>query len=401
MSNRISTGMMFNQSVTAMLGKQAKISQLEQQLATGKRLVTAADDPVASGTAVNLDRALAELEQFGKNANNVQNRLSLQENALAQAGDLMARVNDLTIQANSSALTTDDRKAIASELDALHESLLSLANSTDGSGRYLFAGTADDSAPFSVVNGKVVYNGDQTQRQVEVAADTRISDALPGSEIFMRIRTGDGAVDAHAAASNTGTGLVLDYGRDASSGAWTGEQYSVAFTAADSYEVRDGDGTLVKTGTYTAGESIGFGGLNMRLEGAPAAGDSFQIGASVNKDVFSTLTDLVNALNTDPVTAADKAALQNTLQSSMRDISRASAKMIDARASGGAQLAAIDNAAELRASNEITLKTTLSSLRDLDYAQAIGQYQLEQAALQAAQTIFTQMQGMSLFNKLG
>jgi flagellar hook-associated protein 3 FlgL len=401
MSNRISTGMMFNQSVTAMLGKQAKISQLEQQLATGKRLVTAADDPVASGTAVNLDRALAELEQFGKNANNVQNRLSLQENALAQAGDLMARVNDLTIQANSSALTTDDRKAIASELNALHESLLSLANSTDGSGRYLFAGTADDSAPFSVVNGKVVYNGDQTQRQVEVAADTRISDALPGSEIFMRIRTGDGAVDAHAATSNTGTGLVLDYGRDASSGTWAGEQYSVAFIAADSYEVRDGDGTLVKTGTYTAGESIGFGGLNMRLEGTPAAGDSFQIGASVNKDVFSTLTDLVNALNTDPVTAADKAALQNTLQSSMRDISRASAKMIDARASGGAQLAAIDNAAELRASNEITLKTTLSSLRDLDYAQAIGQYQLEQAALQAAQTIFTQMQGMSLFNKLG
>ncbi len=401
MSNRISTGMMFNQSVTAMLGKQAKISQLEQQLATGKRLVTAADDPVASGTAVNLDRALAELEQFGKNANNVQNRLSLQENALAQAGDLMARVNDLTIQANSSALTTDDRKAIASELNALHESLLSLANSTDGSGRYLFAGTADDSAPFSVVNGKVVYNGDQTQRQVEVAADTRISDALPGSEIFMRIRTGDGAVDAHAATSNTGTGLVLDYGRDASSGTWTGEQYSVAFIAADSYEVRDGDGTLVKTGTYTAGESIGFGGLNIRLEGTPAAGDSFQIGASVNKDVFSTLTDLVNALNTDPVTAADKAALQNTLQSSMRDISRASAKMIDARASGGAQLAAIDNAAELRASNEITLKTTLSSLRDLDYAQAIGQYQLEQAALQAAQTIFTQMQGMSLFNKLG
>jgi flagellar hook-associated protein 3 FlgL len=401
MSNRISTGMMFNQSVNNMLGKQAKISQLEQQLATGKRLVTAADDPVASGTAVNLDRALAELEQFGKNANNVQNRLGLQENVLAQAGELMARVNDLTIQANSSALTTDDRKAIASELKSLHDSLLSLSNSTDGTGRYLFAGTADDSAPFSVVNGKVVYNGDQTQRQVEVAADTLVSDTLPGSEIFMRIRTGNGAVDAHAAASNTGTGLVLDYGRDASSGTWAGEQYSVAFTAADTYEVRDSDGTLVKTGTYTAGESIGFGGLNMRLEGAPAAGDSFQIGASVNKDVFSTLADLVNALNTDPVTAADKVALQNTLQSSMRDISQASAKMIDARASGGAQLAAIDNAAELRASNEITLKSTLSSLRDLDYAQAIGQYQLEQAALQAAQTIFTQMQGMSLFNKLG
>ncbi|KLD76226.1 flagellar hook protein FlgL, partial [Xanthomonas hyacinthi DSM 19077] len=138
-SNRISTGMMFSQSVNNMLGKQAKISHLEQQLATGQRLVTAADDPVASGTAVNLDRAVAELERFGQNANNVQNRLGLQENALSQAGDLMARVNELTVEANSSALTTDDRKAIASELKSLHASLLSLSNSTDGSGRYLFA----------------------------------------------------------------------------------------------------------------------------------------------------------------------------------------------------------------------------------------------------------------------
>ncbi|MFC6839312.1 flagellar hook-associated protein FlgL [Xanthomonas theicola] len=400
-SNRISTGMMYSQSVNNMLGKQAKISHLEQQLASGKRLVTAADDPVASGTAVNLDRAVAELARFGDNANNIQNRLGLQENALSQTGDLMARVNDLTVQANSSALTNDDRKAIASELKSLHASLLSLSNSTDGSGRYLFGGTADASAPFAVVDGKVVYSGDQTQRSVEVAPDTQVADALPGSEIFMRIRTGDGTVDAHAASGNTGTGLLLNFSRDAGSGSWNGGSYSVAFTAADAYEVRDGSGAVVKTGTYKAGEDISFAGLKMRVDGAPAVGDSFQIGASTNKDVFSTITNLVNALSSDPVTAADKAALQNTLQSSMRDIGQASAKMIDARAAGGAQLAAIDNAAELRASNEVTLKTTLSSLRDLDYADAIGQYQLEQAALKAAQTIFTQMQSMSLFNKLG
>ncbi len=400
MSNRISTGMMFSQSVNNMLGKQAKISHLEQQLATGQRLVTAADDPVASGTAVNLDRAVAELERFGQNANNVQNRLGLQENALSQAGDLMARVNELTVEANSSALTTDNRKAIASELKSLHDSLLSLSNSTDGSGRYLFAGAADDKAPFAVVNGSVVYSGDQTQRSVEVAADTQVADALPGSEIFMRIRTGDGTIDAHAAGTNTGTGLLLDYSRDSGAGGWNGGSYNVAFTATDTYEVRDSTGTVVTTGTYTAGETLSFGGLKMRLDGAPAVGDSFQIGASTTKDVFSTITNLVDALNTDPVTATDKAALQNTLQSSMRDISQASAKMIDARAAGGAQLAALDSAAELRESNEVTLKTTLSSLRDLDYADAIGQYQLEQAALKSAQTIFTQMQSMSLFNMI-
>jgi len=401
MSTRISTSMMYSQSVNQMLGKQAKLSHLQEQLATGKKLVSAADDPVASGTAVNLDRALAELTRFGENANTVQNRLGLQENALSSAGEVMSRVNELVIEANNATMTTDDRKAIASEIKTLKDSLLSLSNSTDGAGRYLFAGTADDSAPFSIVGGQVVYSGDQTQRKVEVAADTQVSDTQPGSEIFMRIRTGDGTVDAHAAGGNTGTGLLLDYGRDASSGSWNGGSYTVSFTAADSYEVLDSGGNVVKTGTYAAGESIGFGGLNMRIDGAPATGDSFQIGASTNKDVFSTLDDLVTALSSDPVTASDKAALTNTLQASMRDISQASSKMIDARAAGGAQLAAIDDAGEVRAANEVTLKTTLSSIRDLDYAQAIGEYQLEQSALSAAQTLFTQMQSMSLFNKLG
>ncbi|WP_045727451.1 flagellar hook-associated protein FlgL [Xanthomonas sp. GPE 39] len=400
MSTRISSGMIFNQSLNTMIDKQARIAHLQEQLSTGQRLVTAADDPVAFGTAVTMDRADAALAQFGQNANIVQNRLNLQENTLSQAGSLMARVNDLTVQANSGALNTSDRKAIASELKSLHDSLLSLSNSTDGSGRYLFGGTADGNPPFSMVNGKAVYNGNQTQRTVEVAPDTKVSDTLPGSEIFMRIRTGDGTVDAHPAAANTGTGLLLDFSRDGSSPGWNGSSYSVVFTDPTTYQVKDSSGTVINSGTYKAGETLNFAGLNMRLDGAPAAGDSFQIGPSTNKDVFSTIDDLVNALNTDPVTATDKATLQNSLQSSMRDISQATSKMSDARASGGAQLAAIDNAGDLRSANDVSLKTSLSSIRDLDYASAISQYQLEQSALKAAQTIFTQMQSMSLFNMI-
>ncbi|MFA4579012.1 flagellar hook-associated protein FlgL, partial [Xanthomonas perforans] len=247
-------------------------------------------------------------------------------------------------------------------------------------------------------NGSVTYNGDQTQKHAEVAPDTVVSDALPGSEIFMRIRTGDGTVDAHANAANTGTGLLLDFSRDASTGSWNGGSYSVQFTAADTYEVRDSTNTVVGTGTYKEGEDINAAGVRMRISGAPAVGDSFQIGASGTKDVFSTIGDLVGALNSDTLTAPQKTAMINTLQSSMRDITQASSKMIDARASGGAQLSAIDNANALLESNEVTLKTSLSSIRDLDYASAIGQYQLEKASLQAAQTIFQQMQSSSLFN---
>ncbi len=399
MSDRISTGMMFSQSVSLMLAKQSKLNHLEQQISTGSKLVSAKDDPVAAGTAVNLDRVIANLDQLEKNASNAQNRLGLQENALAQANDLMSRAVELSIQANSPVPQSSDLKGIVAELKSIQDSLLSLANSRDGSGRYLFGGSSDADAPFLRSNGTVTYNGDQTQRQVEVAPGQLVSDALPGSEIFMRIRTGDGTVDASAAAGNTGSGLLTSISRDGSD-AWNGGALSVRFTDAGdgAYEVLDGSGAVVATGVHASGEDIVAGGVRLRIEGSPAPGDSFDVGASGTRDIFSTLQTLVNALESDPQTPAATAAMQNVLQSSMRDITRASENMIDARAKGGTQLAAIDDAASMRDASSVAVKTTLSTLRDLDYADAIGQYKLENAALQAAQTIFSQMQAMSLFN---
>jgi len=313
---------------------------------------------------------------------------------------MMAHITELTIQANNPALSAADLKSIASELKSVRDGLLSLANSTDGTGRYLFGGTDDADAPFKLSNGVVTYNGDQTQRQVEVAPDTFVKDALPGSEIFLRIRTGDGTLDGSAAGTNTGTGVLTTFGRDPASGNWDGASYTLRFTGPDAYEVVDATNTVVKTGAFKAGEDITFEGVSMRIEGEPKAGDSFGIGAADARDIFSTLDGMINALDNaadDPTAVARQ---QNILQAGIRDVARASEKFIDARAAGGAQLKAIDDAGALRDANGVTLKTTLSAMRDLDYAEAIGQYQLEQISLQAAQTIFTQMQQMSLFNAI-
>lgn len=399
MNTRISSSMIYDRSVALMQSKQSKLSHLEQQLSTGSKIVTAKDDPVGAGTAVGMDRMLAELEKLGANANTVQNRLGLQENALAQAGELLQRISDLTIQANNASLSSDDRKAVSSELKSIKQQMLALANTTDGNGRYLFGGASDGDAPFTLSNGVVTYNGDQIQRKVEVAPGTFVSDAQPGSEIFLRIRTGDGTVDGSAAATNTGKGVLTDLSRDGS-GSWDGSSYTVRFIAADSYEIVDASNTVVSTGTYTSGDDITFGGLRMRIEGEPAAGDEFSAGQAQSRDVFSTIDRLVQALDMDVSTEAGRTAQQNGLQASLRDVSRAAEAMIDARAAGGAQLKTIDDAASLREANTVTLKSSLSQLRDVDYAEAIGQYKLEGAALQAAQTIFTQMQSMSLFNMI-
>jgi flagellar hook-associated protein 3 FlgL len=400
MNYRISTGMMYQRSISTMLAKQAQLAHTQQQLSTGQKLVSAKDDPVAAGTAVGLDRALAELERFAMNGNAVQNRLGLQENALTQVGDAMARINELAIQANNAALGDDSRKAISTELKAIQAGLLDLANSTDGAGRYLFGGTADGSTPFAISNGGVIYSGDQTQRQVEVAPDMFVSDTLPGSEVFIRLRTGDGRIDGSAAAGNTGTGLLMDFSVTNTS-TWTGGSYQLNFTAPNTYEVRDASNALIASGTYSKGESIAFAGVQMKIDGQPAAGDSFSLGPAGTRDIFATVQGLITTLESNPTTDAQRAAMQNGLQSAMRDIATAQGRMIDARASGGAQLSAIDDAAALREANGITLKGTLSTLRDLDWAEAIGRYEMENTALQAAQTVFMQMQSLSLFKLMG
>ncbi|MGG6341848.1 flagellar hook-associated protein FlgL [Stenotrophomonas indicatrix] len=399
MSSRISTSMMYSQSVALMMSKQAKLSHLEQQIATGSKILSAKDDPVSAGAAVGLDRSLAALDRMKLNAGNVQNRLGVQENTLAQVGDMMGRINELTIYANNPALAPADKQSLVTEVKAIRDNLLSLANSSDGTGRYLFGGTNDGDPPFSQVGGKIVYSGDQTQRKVEIGPDTYVQDALPGSEIFLRIPTGDGFVDGGPVAGNTGTGVLTNVTRDGSS-TWNGQSFSVRFTAADQYEVLDAGGTVVGTGNMKTGDDIVVNGVRMHIDGKPAAGDSFAVTPSSSRDIFGTLDALIGTLEADTGSPAKLAVQQNALQSSLRDVARAAERMIDSRAAGGAQLKALDNAADMREANGVTLKTTLSQMRDVDYADAMSQYQLESTALQAAQTLFSQMQSMSLFNKI-
>lgn len=397
MNYRISSGMMYQQSVGMMMAKQSRLAHTQQQLATGQKLISAKDDPVGAGSAVQFDRALAELERFALNGNAVLNRLGLQENALTSAGSAMARVHELTVQANNAALGNDSRRAISTELKSIYQGLLDLANTSDGTGRYLFGGTEDGSPPFAVSAGSVIYAGNQTQREVEVAPDTFVMDTLPGSEVFIRLRTGDGRMDGRADPNNTGTGLLMNFGVT-DTAAWNGASYRIEFDTADSYIIYDAGNNPVASGAYQAGDSIAHGGMQVRIEGQPAIGDRFDVGPSPTRDIFSTMQDLIDALESDPVSDADKARMQNALQGAMRDIATAQNRMIDVRASGGAQMAAIDSAAGLREANTVTLKGSLSTLRDLDWAEAISRYNMENTALQAAQSVFMQMQSLSLFN---
>jgi flagellar hook-associated protein 3 FlgL len=362
-------------------------------------MASAASDPVAWSTAQSIDRAVAELDQFAPNSTLLRNRLEFADASLDQVGDRLSRVRELSLQAANGTYTDDQRRAIALELRQQLEAVIDAANTSDGNGRYLFGGSADAATPFAFGPGGASYAGDQNQRQLEVAPETAVADVDPGSEIFLRIRTGDGVFVVRQDAANTGTGVLASTSM-LDPAAWDGGNYRVLFNAGN-YQVLDAANAVVSAGAYVAGAPIEFRGVRVQIEGTPANGDVFHVDPSANQDVFATIQGLIDTLETPAVTPAQRANQRNAIYAGIEDLTHAQEHIIDKRAGFGARLNTIDQADAGREAGSVLLKTTLSELRDVDYAQAISQLNLEMTALQAAQQSFVRIQGLSLFNYIG
>ena len=396
---RISTAGMYTQSLQAMMQRQSELSRTSEQMSSGVKFSRAGQDPAAATAAQQLDHALASLEQHESNAGHAQRRLEMQETALSDAGDQLGRARDLVVRANTPTLSDQDRKLIAVEIRELRSQLMDIANRQDGAGRALFSGTRDGVVPFTDNGGNVTYAGNEGRNDIEVAPGLTVADTDPGSKLFMRMPTGDGIVRASANAANTGSG-VLGNASVVDHAAWDGNGITVEFTAEDQYRVLDAGGTEIATGTWESGQTISAGGVQMKISGAPATGDSFSLGPSVERDIFATLDGIADVLETPGTTPAADARRTNLLSGALGDLSSGQEHLLAARASSGARLSALDNAAESRESTALSLESTLSDLRDTDYAEATTRFAMQLTALEAAQQVTLRIQGLSLFNKL-
>lgn len=398
MSTRVSTAGMFASSMAAMQLRQSQLAKTQQQVALGTKLITAKDDPVSAGTAVQLDRALAELERFDKNSAVLKHRLSLEESTLAEVGNRLTRIRELAVQGNGGVYDSSARRAITVELREHYDALVALANTGDGNGRYLFGGTEDTGVPFVQSGGAVSYVGDSTRRSIDIAPGIAVPDSDPGIDVFQRIRTGDGRVSIRPDAANAGNATLSATGITDPT-AWDGGTYRVQFNAGN-YQVLDASNAVVTSGAYTPGSAIAFRGVSVSVAGAPANGDQINVGPAPNRDVFATVKNLIDTLEAPDVTPQQKAAFQNGMYASLQDLGQAQDHLIDQRANIGARLATLDGSTDEREARGVSIKSTLSDLRDLDYAEAASRLSQEFTALQAAQQAFVKLQGLSLFNYL-
>jgi flagellar hook-associated protein 3 FlgL len=400
---RLSTAAIHRTSIDSILDSQSRLARTQQQVTSGKRFQSSAEDPVAATRAAALDRTVADNAQFERNSNIIQSRLSYEEQSLADVTLVMQRTRELALQGANATLGQGDRNLLVTELRELRGQLVDIANRDDANGEYLFSGSSTATKPFGSTPAGVAYLGDQTTRFIRVSGSQAIADGHPGTEVFMNVTQSNGTFRTAVNSANTGSGTI-DVGTVIDPSAWVSDNYTLRFTTPTDWVVEDD--TLptpvqIASGAgFKSGQTISFLGAQVTVTGTPAIGDQFAVQPAADTDMFTTLDNLIATLGPGAGLPSDRAVFQQQIGASIADIDSGVNRVLTVRAEVGTRLSAIDNATSSRESESVDLQQLLSDLRDVDYASAISQLNQQYAGLQAAQQAYTKISQLSLFDYL-
>ncbi len=297
---------MFDRGSSQMSNVQSQLTQSQAQLAQGKQIINASDAPNQAATIQRLKSILNKQDSYQSSLNTIKARLQGEDSTLQNVSDLLVRAKEVAVQGANDTLNAGDRKALATEMQALRDQMLSLANTKDSNGNYLFAGSRVKQPAFvETVNGSPEYRGDQTRMNVRVGDQRSIPINRTGTDAFVPVAR----IDADGKTSGIGFFQVMD--------------------------------NLIT-------------GLNTSK------------GPDIRRGV-GELDDLMQGLSM-------------------------------ARANIGTNLNVVDQQSSVIEDTTLNLKTTLSSIEDLDYASAITKMNQQMMSLEAAQASFAKVSQLNLFN---
>lgn len=416
---RVSSLQIYQNGVRNLQTGQTNIAKLQNQISTGKKLISPADDPVAAAQILKLQRELTATQTYNENITVSERRLSLEEQTLQQIQDAANRVRELAIQANNGALTDVDRKGIAGEVREMQTFIQGLMNTRDAQGEYLFAGARGKTQPFSNDgNGVYNYNGDDETRLIQIGPEVFTQSTDSGQEIFQTIQVAaanaQAPVPAGYSVSVSDQEVFRNYINSNGRSDLTLEVVAGANPGDPAtYTVLDSDGNPVQgtSGSNLAGtvpDGLAPVTLDLTLEiglsfdvTPPAGGsgttDELDFSPDVpRRNILTSIEDLIVALEAGG-TAQD---VDQAVSTALDEIDQAQSGIISAQTQMGGRLSSLENQRTINEDFEIFTKSALSNLEDLDYAEAISAFSFQEVALQAAQQTFARVNSLSLFNYL-
>jgi flagellar hook-associated protein 3 FlgL len=370
---RISTQQLFNRGIEQIQDVTAQQQKTQLQLSTGKKVLTPADDPVASTRILELNQELARNDQFQRNIDLVDGRLELQDDMLGSIGNAVQRIRELSVKAGNGILNGTDLNSIAVEAEVILDQLAGLLNSQDASGEYLFSGFQGGSEPFQKnISGAYTYQGDEGRRFVQVGPSVSIASTENGKEIFQNVDVNQntfytlaGTRNQSEPAAQITTGQVID---QEIYDDFYPEDLTITFNTPSDYSITEASTgrVVVANQPYVSNEPISANGIQFEISGAPVAGDSFFVQSSEKQGILTTVEKFVYGLQHFNTTDAGRATFANVIDSSIANLDNAQTSILEARSQVGARLNTIETTKEQLLDVEILTKEILTKIESID-----------------------------------
>jgi flagellar hook-associated protein 3 FlgL len=199
---------MYAQGTANIISGQSDAYRTQEQLGTGRKILAPRDNPVDSALALMTEQAKGVNQTFMDNQGAAAARLSFMETQLGSVSDLLTSAIERGAQGGSPDYTALQRQPIADELKRYFGTLVNLANSTDGTGEYIFSGNSTATKPFVdgnptgphslASNANVLYKGDDGRHLVQVESTQTVTTSESGQAVFMRVTNPDGSLNGRS-----------------------------------------------------------------------------------------------------------------------------------------------------------------------------------------------------------
>lgn len=415
---RISSQQAFNLGVTGIQKNYAELIRTNQQISTGNRILTPADDPVASVRLLQLEQQRSMLGQYKENLIAANNSLVQEESTLNSVNDVMQRIRVLAEEAGNGALSQSDRQSIAAELREREDELLGLMNTKNARGEYQFSGFQGKTQPFvRQGDGSFVYNGDEGQRKLQVASSLDIAISDNGKKIFQNVTNAArlDATYAQPAGSTLEVSAPLVQDEIAFAGApnYPDSVFEIRFENLNDpkeytvYEVSSGTDIQLMQGVMDEDDrthdTLVFAGVIVHLDGVPAGGESISITADPLREkqgVLDTVYQLRKALEENTDSPEGARATRDAVAAAITNIDHAMVVIDGVRGDIGARMNIIETTRTNNEDVDLVNQAVQAELREVDYPEALSRLAFQSVILEAAQQSYVKISNLNLFNKM-
>ncbi|MGB3724960.1 MAG: flagellar hook-associated protein FlgL, partial [Glaciecola sp.] len=380
---RITTNLIYDQNLRAINTSQGSLSDIQTQLASGKKLLRPSDDPVGASQVIRLSEELDKITQYNRNNDLVTNALELQETTLRGINEVANRARVLTVQSGNGILSAADKQAVGAEIEQLRNQVIDLMNTQNASGDYIFAGYQSGSQAFefnpTLDSNRISFVGDDGTNSVQISDSVTIQSSTSGKTLFENVR------DRLNFSVDNVSGVTFDDYQIKNQGTFdvfhnsnfdpvnsANNQFRFEIVSASQIQITNvGTSALVETLPFTSGDTISFNGVEFTPQGS--VGDSFDI--NLNRPSKSNLAETLNnmflALNDSTLNEQEFSSI---VSDTLVGIDNANSQMARENSSVGARLNSAQSVKSSLLDAEVANEKARSSIEDVDYAQASSDF---------------------------